>query len=563
MLNPIIKRAIYFTDELNQVQRRRIELQASLATIQSAIRNGEDLQQHLITVADAVGKELLLRSFGLSTLDTRTQTSLEETLLADRAELEAMQGRLGEAHPEMAAKREKIRLTESFLRDYQKRSAESVAQLQNSQLGPMLVQMVQQKLTETMRQETSLQAQFEASRAEAVDLNGRLASVEVLEHDVQRLRDLGDVLVKQISSIDLKQDGQDVRAAVIDQPVPVDRPVSPRRAHVVLLVLFGGLGAGLMAVYVLDILDDRFRSVEDLQRQLGVSVLSMIRQLKVSQTAGLDSLQLHVAPSAAESEAFRTLRTALALADEHLSRIVVTSSEPGDGKTTVLANLGVCYAQSGKKTLLIDADLRRPGLTNLMQMRHLEGLSSILRADSPVADAAASLIQASGIDKLDVLPCGIRPTNPAELLAGGRFTELIDWAATVYDQILIDSPPALATSDAAVLGRRVDGVIMVVQPDKNRRRAVIRAVEGLLSLRIPLLGLVLNRIGSDSDHGYYGYGAGYGYGYGYSYGAGYGHEEEGAAREDLVGDGSLPEATDSLTSPDVAAAGRIIPRRAA
>ena len=355
--------------------------------------------------------------------------------------------------------------------------------------------------------------------------------------------------MKQISSIDLQQDGQDVRAAVIDQPVPVDRPISPRRAHVVLLVLFGGLGAGLMAVYVLDILDDRFRSVEDLQRQLGVSVLSMIRQLKVSETTGLDSLQLHVAPSAAESEAFRTLRTALALADEHLSRIVVTSSEPGDGKTTVLANLGVCYAQSGKKTLLIDADLRRPGLTNLMQMRQFEGLSSILRTDTPIGDAATALIRTSGIDKLDVLPCGVRPTNPAELLAGGRLTELIDWAATVYDQILIDSPPALATSDAAVIGRRGDGVVMVVQPGKNRRRAVIRAVDGLLSLKIPLLGLVLNRVGSDSDHGYYGYGTGYDYNYGY--GAGYGHEEDDAqsAGESRSEDDDSTHDDDLLPSP--------------
>ena len=207
---------------------------------------------------------------------------MEETLLADRAELQAMQGRLGEAHPEMAAKREKIRLTEAFLQDYQKRSAESVAQLQNSQLGPMLVQMVQQKLTETMRQEASLQAQFETSRAEAVDAQRPARRRSRSSNTTSSgFATSATCSVKQISSIDLQQDGQDVRAAVIDQPVPIDRPVSPRRAHVVLLVLFGGLGAGLMAVYVLDILDDRFRSVEDLQRQLGVSVLSMIRQLKV------------------------------------------------------------------------------------------------------------------------------------------------------------------------------------------------------------------------------------------------------------------------------------------
>jgi polysaccharide biosynthesis transport protein len=515
VLNPIIKRAIYFTDELNQVQRKRIELQASLATIQSAIRNGEDLRQHLVSAINAVGNELMLRSFGLSASDTRRQNDLVESLLADQAELRAMQGCLGQAHPQMVAKREKVRLTEQYLREYQQRSAETVAQLRDSQLGPMLVQMVQQRLSETMEQERALRSQFEASRSEAVELNSHLATLEILKHDVQRLRDLGDVLVKQIASMDLKQDGQEIRAIVIDQPVPVKRATSPRLPQVILLVLAGGFGLGLIAVYVLDVLDDRFRSVEDMQRQLGVPVLSMVRHLNISATAGLDSLQAHLHPASAESEAFRTLRAALALTDEHLRRLVVTSSEPGDGKTTVLANLAVCYAQSGKKTLLIDADMRRPGLTNLLEMRQLEGLSSVLRRESVAADSAV-LIQASGIENLDVLPCGMRPTNPAELLASAKFAELIDWAASVYDRILIDSPPALATSDAAVLGRQVDGVVMVVQPDKNRRRTVVRAVNGLLSLRIPLLGLVVNRVGSDNDRGYYGRDYGYGYGYGYN-----------------------------------------------
>lgn len=536
VLNPIIKRAMYFTDELNQIQRKRIELQASLAAIQSAVRNGEDLQQHVISVASTVGNELMLRGFGLSATDTRRQNDLQEILLADQAELRAMQGCLGQAHPQMVAKREKIRLAEEYLREYHVRSAEVVTRLQGSQLGPMLLRMVQQKLSETMQQEQSLQAQFETSRTEAVEMNGRLATLEILRHDVQRLRDLGDALVKQIASIDLKQDGQEVRAALIDQPVPVNQPTSPNLNFVILVVLMSGSGIGFSAVCVLDLLDDRFRSVEDMQRQLGVPVLALIRQLKVVETSGLDSLQAHIHPTSAESEAFRTLRTALALTDEHLRRLVVTSSEPGDGKTTVLANLAVCYAQSGKRTLLIDADMRRPGLTNLFEMRHLEGLSSILRHDVAVAESAVALMQPSGIENLDVLPCGIRPTNPAELLAGAKFTELIDWTMGVYDRVFIDSPPALATSDAAVIGRQVDGVVMVVQPEKNRRHAVMRAVDGLLSLRIPLLGIVLNRVGADNDRGYYGYGSGYGYGRGYSEGYGYGENDANQEDVDPLGD---------------------------
>lgn len=282
-----------------------------------------------------------------------------------------------------------------------------------------------------------------------------------------------------------------------------------------MLSLFAGLVCGLGLVYVLDILDDRFRSVEDMEQQLGASVLTMVRQLKYSESNDLESLQMYAAPMAAESEAFRTLRTALALKDQELRQIVVSSAEPGDGKTTILANLAVCYAQSQKKTLLIDADLRRPRLTSSMGMRNRPGLSGIVGASDDVMKMAASHVVPSGMEDLDFLPSGPRPSNPAELLTNPRFAQLLAWAETVYDRVLIDSPPALAASDTAVIGRLVDGVILVVQPDKNRRRIVLRTVDGLRSLGCRMLGIVVNRMTADTENGYYSYGYGYGYGYGH------------------------------------------------
>ncbi|MBN1908381.1 MAG: polysaccharide biosynthesis tyrosine autokinase [Pirellulales bacterium] len=551
ILHPVIKRAMFFSDELNEVQRDRIQLQATLAAVRSAVQKGESIQQHLISIADVVGKEFLLRTFGMSNMDTRTRTALEEVLLTDRADLQAMQGRLGGAHPAMIARQEKVRQTEDYLTHYQERSAEHMMQVQQSQLGPILIEMIQQKLNEAAQRELSLQAQFNASQAEAVNHNARLATLEMLEHDVKRLRELGDVLVKQIASIDLQQGGQGVQAALIDPPKVDERPVSPKLSKVILLVLLGGLGSGLATVYVMDLLDDRFRSIEDLQQQLGVPVLSMIRQLSTPESTGPNALQVHVAPAATESEAFRTLRTALALADEKSTRLVVTSAEPGDGKTTVLANLAVCYAQSGKKTLLIDADLRRPGLTQLLQMRSVEGLSTILKSDEDLVELATAFIQASGIDKLDVLPAGPRMINPAELLTSSRLGELIEWAATVYDQILIDTPPVLVTSDAALAGRLVDGVILVVQPDKNRRHMVVRAIDSLVSLNIPVPGVVVNRIRPEHGQGYYGYESGYSYG-----------STDDYVMETGMTEMPTPE-TVSWPSDDLSPQAGIVPRRAA
>ena len=173
--------------------------------------------------------------------------------------------------------------------------------------------------------------------------------------------------------------------------------------------------------YVLDVLYDRFRSPEDLREQLVAPVLAIVRRLPASTGEGIASLQVQHAPDAVESEAFRTLRTALAISLGAPTRIAITSSEPGDGKTTVASNLAAACAQAGRRTLLIDADLRRPGLTKLLALRGEAGLSEALRSSEPVAAAAIGLIRASGIANLDVLPCGGRPHDPAELLAGARF----------------------------------------------------------------------------------------------------------------------------------------------
>jgi Mrp family chromosome partitioning ATPase len=159
-----------------------------------------------------------------------------------------------------------------------------------------------------------------------------------------------------------------------------------------------------------------------------------------------------------------------------------------------------------------------------MGMRGPRGLSEVLRSESDISQLARVHIQPSGINGLEILPSGPRPTDPAELLSGPRLSQLLAWAETVYDLILIDSPPTLATTDTAIIGRLVDGVILVVQPVKNRRRLVTRVVERLGLMKIPLLGLVVNRTGSGADEGYYGYHS-YGYGAGYGYGAEYSQDQ--------------------------------------
>jgi succinoglycan biosynthesis transport protein ExoP len=460
--------------------------------------------------------------------------------------LMTIQQNLGPNHPEVVTLTERVRSIEEFLGSSDTRIQKRMAGLRRSDLGPWLMQMVQQKLDEAQKKEEILKRDFEEARAAAIDLNGQFAQIELLERDVIRLKEMSSVLFNQISSLDLRQSGQDVRVAVIEAPKLVTAPISPKRSVVVLMTLLGGFGVAFGLVTLLDALDDRFRSIEEMQSRLGLPMLTMLQPMKTDEKAGPMALVTHAMPTSTASESFRTLRTALTLTHPDAQRLVVTSAEPGDGKTTTLANLAVCYAQAGKRTLLIDADMRRPGLTNLMNMRGPRGLSEVLRSGVEMMDMAPQYVQPSGIEGLEIIPSGTRPSDPAELLSSPRFSQLLAWAESVYDQILVDSPPTLATTDTAIIGPVVDGVILVVQPAKNHRRLVTRVIERLNLMKIPVLGLVANRVDASSDRGYYGYHSyGYGYGYGSSYGYGYGsqaygdgHDEaaktEDAAKEECV-----------------------------
>jgi Mrp family chromosome partitioning ATPase len=153
-----------------------------------------------------------------------------------------------------------------------------------------------------------------------------------------------------------------------------------------------------------------------------------------------------------------------------------------------------------------------------MGLKGQSGLADLLSSDQPLADAVAANVRQLAVG-LDFVPAGGRRLNPGELLSSSRFAELLAWAEAHYDQVLIDSPPVLAAPDAAIVGRLVDGVMLVLQPKKNRRRLVMRAAESFVALGVNLLGVVVNRIGDDKADAIYGYGADAGYGYGY------GHDE--------------------------------------
>lgn len=522
-VNVVVKRALSLNEAMIKAHEKRLEAQTQLVTIEAAIRNGSDLRQLALSMVDEAGNEALLQQLGLSSADGGTLARLKQQLVADAAALQTASQLYGPAHQKVREIQQRIQVTQQYLDRYHENAMSNLQQIGSQELVDILHGQARQRLDQAIEHENAIAASYDQEKRRAIDLDRYVTRLDLLDHDLERLRNFYDVVLDRIKNIDMGQDAGAMRASVISQPEVPRRPVTPQlRMTAVASILFGLL-AGLGLIYILDVLDDRFRSPEDLQLQLRISVLAMVRKLDPLEGDGVRKLHVVAQPNGSASEAFRTLRTALALTGSGAKSFVVSSAEPGDGKTTTMANLAAAFAQTGQRTLLIDGDMRRPGLTTLLDLRGPTGLATVLRDDAPITESAAANLETTSLENLDVLPSGPRQTNSMQLLASERFSELLSWADSRYDQILVDAPPALAVSDAAMIGRLVDGVLLVVRPEKNRRRTVIRAVEQLHLLGVNVLGTVLNHLAPEKSSHYYGYG--YGYGYNYEYGGGYGHDE--------------------------------------
>lgn len=209
-------------------------------------------------------------------------------------------------------------------------------------------------------------------------------------------------------------------------------------------------------------------------------------------------------PKSPIAEQFRTIRTNIQFSsvDKELQTIIVTSSGPGEGKSTNTANLAVVFAQQGKRVLLIDADLRKPTVHYTFRTENHVGLSNVLTRQLTLEEAVSTTAQ----EKLSVLSSGPIPPNPSELLGSKNMQVLLEQAKEEYDVIVIDTPPVLAVTDAQILANLADGVVLVVSSGKTERDSAKKAKELLESAQAKILGVVLNNKKAEESHYYYYYG---------------------------------------------------------
>ena len=317
----------------------------------------------------------------------------------------------------------------------------------------------------------------------------------------------------------------DGRVQSIDEATLPTFAFSPNRKRALAYSALIGLLLGLVLAFTLDRLDDSIKSPDDLRDQMDLPLLGLIPAIRAdrgrrSDGASVGRLITHADPRSPVAEAYRSMRTNLAFARAQQSpqAIVIASPGPSDGKSTTAANLAITFAQQGQRTLLIDADLRRAVLDKAFHAARSPGLTEVIIGEATLDE----VVHDTEIPNLSFVSSGRFPPNPAELLGSSRMQTVLHESKARFDIVLLDSPPLLAVTDAAVLATMVDGVILIIRTQRTKRDAVHRALGHIRSVRARLLGAVLNDVDLRSG-AYYG---SYGHYY-YSY---YGDERRATSR---------------------------------
>lgn len=303
-------------------------------------------------------------------------------------------------------------------------------------------------------------------------------------------------------------------------------PIGPPRTRNIIIAFVLSLIAGIGLAFLLDFLDDTVNSMEDVDRYIHLPALALIPASR-NEKKGLLPGNVSPSPAAtnalalvddarsAVAESYRHLRTALLLssAGQPPKTILVTSSQPSEGKTTTAINTAVMLAQTGAEVLIVDCDLRRPRLHAHFGISNSEGLTNWLSGERDVDRLVQSYEK---LPNLKLLPSGPVPPNPAELLGSDEMRKLLGVLSEKFAHIIIDSPPAISFTDASILSTMVDGVMLVVHGGKSSRAVVRRAKQQLLDVGAHIFGVVLNNVKLESQQDYY-YAGYYGYGYYSSY----------------------------------------------
>lgn len=373
--------------------------------------------------------------------------------------------------------------------------------------------------------EKMLEGALASARGTVQSINRKEFELGVYEREVESNRQMYDMFMKRAKETNVAGDLQTTVARVVDAATVPGGPIKPKKTLIVAVALFMGLLTGMILALLMEVLDNTFKTTEDVESRLKQPLLSVTPMLPKKEIQPKVSSHLVLAaPNSLYAEAVRTARTGVLLSSVDLESraLVVTSSVPGEGKTTFASNLALAHAFT-KKTLLLDADLRRPSVAKAFAIDpNAPGLSELVAGTAKLSDC---LHHVEG-SNLVLMPAGAVPPNPLELLISERFKHTLEVLGKDFEIIIIDSPPVQLVSDALVLAARVSGVIFVTKALSTPYPVARKALQRLRRVDAHIVGVVLNALDFKKAEKYYGEYSGYGKhghdSYSTTYGSGYG-----------------------------------------
>jgi len=363
--------------------------------------------------------------------------------------------------------------------------------------------IAEQQYKAAKQKQEQIAGYFEAQRQEALQLNKQLAEYTILQSEWEQTKKLCDILDDRIKEINITEDTGSLNISVLETARPADKPSKPPKArYMAIALLFGLVLAGGLAL-VRDRMDQRLRSMEEIVAALGLPALGVVPSMSRKEGPAIRGKKAYLDSKSMWAETYRTMRTAVLFSDSKAKSrtILVTSPEAGDGKTTVVSNLAIAMAQAGQKTLVLEADFRKPMQNKIFGVNHNnKGLSSVLAG----VDELEEVIKTTCVSGLDILTCGPDVPNPSETLQSANFAKVMKLLAKQYDRIIVDSPPVLPVTDAQILASICQITILVLRAEKSTRKASRQAHDALVRVGARVLGVVVNDVPKNGRYGYYG-----------------------------------------------------------
>lgn len=473
--------AISLEDRENIVVQKLADLNAAVTQVKTDRFQKEALYNQLQS----------LRSTNTAALDSFPailSNAYIQQQKADLSQLQSQQAQLaekfGDKHPEMIKVKSAIQMAQTKL---------------DGEIGKV-VQSVRNEYQAALAKENSLIAALNQQKGEAQSMNRKAIDYGVLERDVQSNKQLYESLLQRAKETGVSSELKTSNIRVIDAAERPRKPATPRVGLNLGLGLFGGMVLALGLAFFFEYVDSRIKTPDELTVHLGLSSLGMVPALDPKSWKGKEPL-LNAGVPPNFVEAFRSVRTNVLFssADEGSRTIIVTSTGPGEGKTTVATNLAIGFAQAGQRVLLIDADMRRPRVHDVFNHNQEPGLSNLI-----VGNAKASeCVHKSGVPGLWTVTAGRIPPNPTELLGSQRFKDFLTSLKDHFEWVIVDSPPIMAVVDASVVASTAGAVVFVVGAEMTSRHAAHAAVAQLRQGRAKFIGAVLNRVELEKNAYYY------------------------------------------------------------